>query len=310
MNSKLTSPPQERRTKILVICMSCQLEYPSEVVVCSHCGLPTSQMMNCPTCNRLVSAKHTQCPYCAYEFVTISDVPLVYSQHKNGSRFAVQMMLRSTRLRAIVVSSIVFCTVFFLATKYGKLQHRMEVTQHNTLGYTYALRNVSLYSDQSLSRPSKTIITQNTVVEIVGFHIRGKSSDWIEVDPGQTSGYVRPYDFAPPKVVNEDIGYAMLQQYIQHMQDSKLTPLAENAVDFYNKQFDTSIHRDELLWALGEKLETLKFSRSTLADARSAEYNIYTQLSLHPGPYQSRAIRHLEQWKQENTNSRHVSASE
>ncbi|MHB1022687.1 MAG: hypothetical protein ACYC46_04395 [Acidobacteriaceae bacterium] len=224
-------------------------------------------------------------------------------------RFPIYTIGGAKRIQAILISVSVFCFVFILAAKYRYTQDTLQPKPHAVLGYSYALHDTSLYPNKYFRGPTIQRIPQNTVVEIVGFQIKGLPSDWMEIHVSQSYGYVFPFTFAPPKITNEDSGYVLLKDYMKAMPDPSVITLASNAVRFYSELFSTSPHREELLWVLGERLAAFAKKKDARSDIRSREYDIYVQLSQQAGPYQRLAMERLKQWKRSSIGAPHLSLS-
>lgn len=274
----------------LAVCMVCLTEFPPDVAECPKCHVALSLVRKCPGCSKIVSARHSKCIYCNHVFVIASPKPV--EDEERGVR-DLRRQQRMRRLVAAAVSLAVFTSVFTIGLIVSRrLEHRLEVPVLTRLATSYAVRPTAIYREASLSGAPIARLKATEVVEVLDFVRAGKTEGGWYIQWKGIEGYVRPRDFAPPKVVDPEKGYPLLRVTILGIEDPGRMSMAMDAVQYYREAFPTSPHRDELAWVAAEQAQEI--ARTTgdgelLRRAREA----YTLLAAG-GEYADRAHQAVE----------------
>ena len=234
----------------VVMCMACEKQFPEPPETCPHCHISVSRVRMCPDCRRWVAAVHTKCVYCSRSFLVDSDGP---ARLQSSSAAAPRDRWRWKNVRHLVVSAIVFLVVFSGLLHLTRIHQKPAAPKPHKIATSYALRRASVYSAPSLSGAVIGHVDPAEVVNVVAFASPGLPEHWLQITGRAVTGYVAMRDFAPPKPVNAEEGYALLRSVLLVTEDPNVMLLADDAVSYYGQAFPTSPHREELAWLLAER---------------------------------------------------------
>ena len=285
---KKTAPPAGGKwapgAEPLALCMSCNGTFPPEVTECPNCEVGLSLVRKCPSCDRVQSAQHLTCIYCANSFMqeeglgVLAEGPLKRRQHVEE------------RLRKVAAGA---AALVVLAGAVYFLTRRVVQKPSEPIAVSYVVEATSLRSAPSPDAPPIEDLEPPEVVQITDCAVDSTGNRWFRILSKDLSGYVRTRDVAPAKALNPETGFEALRHSLLALDDPRILGEAAKAVDNYRETFPSSPHRDEARWLLAERTRDLgeHTDRRLLSQARGH----YRQLANSGGEYAERARSALAQ---------------
>lgn len=272
--------------------MSCNATYAAEATLCPNCQVGLSLVRKCPSCERVQSAQHLTCIYCANSFMhedglsVLAAGPLLLHQQ----RAKLQLRILSAIVGVLIVAAAAL--TFYVYVIRGRIPTgpiaRTFVASPNEV----AIRK----APSSDAAPVKSL-QPSQKVDVIECVYDSAGNRWFRVMSDDISGFVRTEDVAPPAAVSGDPegGFVALRHSLLHLGDPAMLDYAREAVDYYHGIFPGNPHADELTWLLAEQTRELAERsdrpRNLLATAREQ----YQKLADSRGEYAARAREALEQ---------------
>jgi hypothetical protein len=258
------------------MCMVCLAEVGSDLSACPKCHVPVSLVRKCPGCSKILSSLHEKCVYCGYRFVLADAVV-------SGDTTEPRSPYRRDRIRAIRAAAVsigVFTVVFTVVLIFShRLEQRTPAPRPlSRVATSYAVRSAPIYRSSTMDSVAIGHVPAATKVEVVDFETAGTTPLWWHVKTNGLSGYVRPSDFAPPRVVEPERGYFLLRSSISGIDDPETMNLAIEAVRYYRTTFPKNAHGDELLYWTAEQARQVA-EKSSDAELLARAREMFTLLT-------------------------------
>jgi hypothetical protein len=274
----------------LAVCMICMAEFAVDTSECPKCHVPVSVVRKCPGCSRIVSGRHSKCVYCGYQFVV--RLPVIIRSATQDQVAHLHGSLRA--VRAAVVSIAVFTSVFTVVLYFTrKLDHHGVPRALSRIASSYAIRRAPIYAVSSLTGAPIGHVGATATVEVLDFATAGTTALWWRITSNSVGGFVRPGDFAPPKVLDAAKGYTLLRSSILAVDEPARMLMAFDAVRYYEGGFPASGHGDDLTWLVAEQARRVA-AKTGDAELLSRARDAYLRLA-SGGEFQERARSALEQ---------------
>ncbi len=275
----------------LALCMSCNATYSAEATECPNCQVGLSLVRKCPSCERVQSAQHLTCIYCANSFMQEDGLSVLAAGPLKLRRQHADAQLR--KLAAIAGAVVVLGAVaFFLYSRRESIPTRPIARTFVASQDAVPMRKAPASDAPPVKslQPSQKVAITECVYDSVG-------NRWFRVTSDDISGFVRTEDVAPPEATKADPegGFVALRHSLLHLGDPAMLDYAREAVEYYHNIFPGNAHADELTWLLAEQTRELAERsdrpRSLLATAREQ----YQKLAESGGEYAVRARQALDQ---------------
>ena len=251
-DNKMASPPGGEcapGAEPLALCMSCNATFSPQTAECPNCHVGLSVVRKCPACQRIQSAQHFVCIYCANSFLREAGLgpstpgPVSLPRRVSG-RPVYAGLAAAVALGAI--SSLVLYK-----------QRREARKPEMPMGQSYVLRATSLRQNPSLSAPPIKDFQPPEIVDIMDLTIDEEGNRWFRISSQDLSGYLLTQEIAPPKATDPEKGFALLRHSLLGLNDPAVLTEATAAVENYRKAFPESPHADEVTWLLAERARDL-----------------------------------------------------
>ncbi len=254
MDMKSSTDEWKSGTEALGLCTICGGEYSPTTKACPDCNVSLSLVRRCPSCHRVVSAKHTKCVHCRTAFT--EDIPKeLFPAELPTSQAPQNLSDRMRKFRAVAVSLVTFVVVFCLGLVFLKQMNKPNPAAH-VIAKSQALNATELRHSPSLGASIVEKIVPGTVIYITGFR-NGDQGLWMMLDWNHTVAYAIASDLTPPLALDANEGANVLKNYLLALDVSEASDMAVKAVDYYAQAFPGNPHRDELRWILAERLRAL-----------------------------------------------------
>lgn len=278
-------------TEPLALCMSCNATYAAEATECPNCQVGLSLVRKCPSCERVQSAQHLTCIYCANSFMQEDGLSVLAAGPLQRLRQQADAQLR--KLAAIAGAVVVVAAVAFL------LYSRMGSIPTRPIARTFVASQdaVPMRKAPASDAPPVKSLQPSQKVAITECVYDSAGNRWFRVTSDDISGFVRTEDVAPPEATKADPegGFVALRHSLLHLGDPAMLDYAREAVEYYHGIFPGNAHADELTWLLAEQTRELAERsdrpRNLLATAREQ----YQKLAESGGEYAVRARQALDQ---------------
>jgi hypothetical protein len=243
-----------------------------------------SLVRKCPSCERVQSAQHLTCIYCANSFMQEEGLGVLAAAPLTRRQRAEE------RFRKVAVGA---AALLVLAGAVYFLVRRGVQTPSEPIARSYVLEATSMRSAPSPDAPPIKDLKPPEVVQITDFAVDSTGNRWFRILSKNLSGYVRTREVAPAKALNPERGFEALRHSLLALDDPSLLGEAAKAVDNYRETFPASPHRDEARWLLAERTRDLgeRTDRRLLSQARGR----YEELAESGGEYAERAREALAQ---------------
>lgn len=254
MDMKSSTDEWKSGTEALGLCTICGGEYSPTTKVCPDCNVSLSLVRRCPSCHRIVSAKHTKCVHCRTAFT--EDIPKEFFREDLPTTQGPQTISeRMRKFRAIAVSLVTFVVVFCLGLVFLRQINKPNPPAH-VIAKSQTLHSTELRHSPSLGASIVEKIVPGTAIYITGFR-NGDQGLWMTLDWNHTVAYALASDLTAPLALDATEGASVLKNYLLALDVSESSDAAVKAVDYYAHSFPGNSHRDELRWVLAERLRAL-----------------------------------------------------
>lgn len=271
----------------LALCMSCNATFPPESTECPQCHVALSSVRKCPHCERIQSAQHVSCIYCANSFLQEEGLGPVAAGPIARQRELSRLELRITLAGAVVLAVLAGFALY--------KRHRTPQRPQGPIGQSYVLRPTSMRSRASLDAPPIMDVQPGEIVNITDYAIDAMGNRWFRVTAHDISGFVRTQEVAPPKGTDPENSFVVLRHSLLGLDDPAVLPEASAAVDYYRRAFPGSLHADEVRWLLAEQTRELaeRTGRPSALLANAREQ--YERIAQGSGEFAQRARELLSQ---------------
>lgn len=270
-----SAPPLEGKwvpgAEPLALCMSCNATFPLDITVCPKCGVGLSVVRKCPSCERIQSAQHVVCIYCADSFMLESGLGL------SGETF--EKPLHEYALRPIIALLGVLVILSATISIFLYLRRKGVFEPAPPAGQSYVLVDTSLRQKASLDSPPVKDLKSSEILDIADYTVDAAGNRWFQASSEGITGYVLIEDVAPPKTAHPEKGYALLRHSLLGLENPALVPEATQAVEYYRRRFPSSPHRDELIWLLAERARSLARDASERESLLGRARELYGKLA-------------------------------
>lgn len=287
---KKTTPPPGSKwapgAEPLALCMSCNATFPPEATECPNCLVGLSLVRKCPSCERIQSAQHLTCIYCANSFMQVEGLGVVAAGPLKQRRRDAEKRLRIMAAGAVAFVVVAGIVYFLVRRGFQK--------PPDPIALSYVLQSTSMRSGPSPDAPPIKDLEQAEIVQIIDYTHDSMGNRWFRIISKDLSGYVRTREVAPPKGLTPEKGFEALRHSLLGLDDPVLLGEATKAVENYRDTFPASPHIDEVRWLLAERTRDLaeRGDRRLLAKAREQ----YEQLAQSGGEFAERARQALDQF--------------
>ena len=276
----------------LALCMSCNATYPAEATECPNCQVGLSLVRKCPSCERVQSAQHLTCIYCANSFMQEDGLSVLAAGplRLRQQRAKLQLRIISAIVGVLIVAAALL--TFYVYAIRGRIP-----TGPMARSFVAAHDSVPMRKEPSNDAPPVKSLQPSQKVDITECAYDSAGNRWFRITSDGISGFVRTEDVAPPEATkaNPEGGFVALRHSLLHLGDAAMLDYAREAVDYYHSIFPGNVHADELTWLLAEQTRELaersNRSRDLLASAREQ----YRKLAESGGEYAARAREALDQ---------------
>jgi hypothetical protein len=234
-----------------VVCFSCNAAFPRDLDHCPSCDCELSVVRKCPSCRRIVSARHLFCLYCSTPFL-MRRVPLSRAKppslasSRRGHRPG-QYALASVILMALGAASALVLYGHFQAVPTPTL----PAGQSRTLYRTVARERPSVEA-----RAVRTV-KPSEVVKIFDYLTDPLGNCWFSVSGQSRTDYILCRDVAAPKVTDAEKGFAILQHWMVALDNPAELSEAAGATRAYGRSFPASPRTEQLARILAERTRKL-----------------------------------------------------
>jgi hypothetical protein len=267
--------------------MSCNATFAADMIECPHCQVGLSLVRKCPKCERIQSAQHISCIYCADSFLAQDGEGVLARGPIARRREAASRRATILGFGALAVVVAAGVGLYFL--------RRPPDPSKVTAGQSYTLRPTSLRARPAPDAPPIKDLEPSEVVNITGAAVDAVGHRWFRVKGQDVSGFVSVQDVSPPKATDPERGFELFRHYLLGLEDPDVLGDAKAAVDYYRSVFPGNPHTDEMRFLLAEKTRELaqysRQRRALLARAREQ----YEEISKGEGEYAERARQALAQ---------------
>jgi hypothetical protein len=273
-------------TEALALCMICGGEYEPGTQECPDCKVSLSVVRRCPSCHRIVSAKHTRCVYCRFSFThELPEGPLPAELAAEGDG---GLSAGIRRFRAAAVSIATFVFVFILGLVFLRQINQPAIPVH-IIAKSYVLHSAELRHAPSFSSSIAGTVAPGTTVVLTGFR-ENDQGRWVKLDWNHAVAYLPANDLSAPRAVDAHDGADALKFYLLGMEAAESVDEAVKAVDFYAQAFPADAHGEELRWVLAERVRILSQHGGSQGPALRRQANQqYQQLVASNGKFAEKA---------------------
>lgn len=269
--------------------MSCNAEFPAgTAATCPNCEVDLALVRRCPGCKRTLSAQHLRCPYCSMGFVPQA-VPTAA-----GAALPFQTSRQRAKRQIIITASmaaILVAAVALVAYRLVKIAPKPTTVE----GQTFALHETSVFRQSSESSPVIKVMQPGEVADVTDAVFDPVGNRWFEISSQGVKGYVSAGVVAPPKGKDAEGGFVLLRHSLLASDDPEVIYQAVAAIDYYEKAFPQSPHRDELEWLLADRTQSVAEHEGRPRELLQRAKEMYVKIAAGNGEYAGRARQALDQ---------------
>ncbi len=254
MTAESIEQEREAGSEVFLQCQRCAAEFELGTEACPVCCVPLSLVRRCPTCCRIVFARHKQCTHC--HTALDRELPKI----RSGSEELTYGDPASRGVggyRRAVIMTLTTAVLLFLGIGVFQLMNPPDPPQVHAIARSYALHTVELRRAPSTGSAIVGRLATGTEVNLTGFRDLDKGQLWMILPLEDSVAYAPASDLAPPQAIDADAGADALRAYLMVLKSAKSVGAAMKAVDYYIQVFPGSERGAELRRILAKRLRTM-----------------------------------------------------
>jgi hypothetical protein len=264
------------------ICTVCDTQHPIGTQQCAKCSSPLSIVRKCPTCERIVSAKHQRCVYCSTSLVQEGGgTPLAIPQPVVAGLSSRHDTVQ--KRRAILVSVSVFLIVMFLGLYATTKRVKKNGGTSEVAATSYMLHSAPLKLQPNDNAGTSTTLDRGLTISLTNTSVDPEGHRWYVLRTSRGDEFLKTTDVAPPKIRLPELGSQMLRAWLLTFRDPDLVPEADSAVTYFCAKFPESAHCNELRLLAAEQFRSMA-QRTGSEDTLERVRHLYQQVIDSHGP--------------------------